>query len=182
MKIQTLIFLLFSIVLLTNCTQNSVSVPTAANATINQEQEKAAILKTIEDESRFFYKKDHVSWSKFYVQSPKLHWICVEEGVSLRAKGWEDLNQFVATWMKENPDPIDYEKAEFKSNNAQVTIEGNMAFATMESSNIQPDGKVRYTVSSRTMLKENNTWKILSMTSYPNDSPKGSTANVYAHQ
>jgi ketosteroid isomerase-like protein len=144
--------------------------------------EEKAILKAIDDESRAFYKKDLALWGKSYVNSPKVHWVCVEPDVTLRAKGYSDLEKFVGEWMKANPDPIDYEKAQFKNENIQISIDGNTAFVSMDASNIQPDGKTRYTVGSRTMLKENGIWKILSMTSYPNDSPNGSTPNIYVHQ
>jgi ketosteroid isomerase-like protein len=170
-----------SFCLLVLACEQKTTAPTAL-ATIDIDAEKKAILTAIDNESRTFYKKDHAEWRKSYVQSPKVHWVCVEPDVSLRAKGWDDLSKFVADWMKANPEPMDYDKAQFKTDSVQVTIEGNMAFVSMNASNIQPDGSVRYTVGSRTMQKENGTWKILSMTSYPNDSPTGSSANVYAHK
>ncbi len=173
------LFLLIGLALTTAsfqaCTQTNASQT-------NIDTEKAAVLKTIEDETRLFYKKDHAAWSEVYVHSPKTHWVCVEEGVTLRANGWNDLSAFVAGWMKENPEPMDYEKSNFKSKNVQVTVQGDMAFVSMEGSNNNPDGSLRQTIGSRTMVKEDGKWKILSMTSYPSDSPKGSTPNVYVHQ
>ncbi len=107
----------------------------------------------------------------------------MEPGVSLRAKGWDDLSKFVADWMKANPNPMDYEKSNFALKAVNLEIDGKMAFVTMEGSNLQEDGKTTsYTMGSRTMVKEDGTWKILSMTSYPNDSPEGSTPNIYKHQ
>lgn len=145
-------------------------------------QDEAAILKAIENESREFYKKDHAAWANYFVHSPKVHWVCVEAGVTLRADGWDDLSQFVAGWMKDNPEPMDYDKADFRNSDVQVTIHGDLAFVTMKSSNIQPDGSLRQLIGSRTLLRENGVWKILSMTSYPSDSPEGSTGNVYVHK
>ncbi|MCU0420266.1 MAG: nuclear transport factor 2 family protein [Cyclobacteriaceae bacterium] len=145
------------------------------------EADRTAIVQVIQEESRAFYAKDHARWSRTYVHSHEVHWVCVEPDVTLRAKGWEDLSQFVSAWMAENPEPWDYDKAEFNDRNVHVRVMGNMAFVSMESSNRQPDGTIRQTVGSRTLQKEGNSWKILSMTSYPNDSPRGSTANVYVH-
>jgi hypothetical protein len=162
--------------------QACVKVSGDASSSISLEDEKAAILKAIENETRSFYLKDHTKWSESFVHSSKVHWVCVEPDVTLRASGWDDLSQFVAGWMKENPQPMDYEKSKFENSNVQVTIEGNTAFVSMNGSNIQPDGTTRYTTGSRTMLKENGVWKILSMTSYPSDSPAGSTVNVYVHK
>lgn len=142
-----------------------------------------AIMKAIETETRNFYKKDHPAWSNSYVQSPQLFWLCVERGITLRASGWNDLSQFVAEWMKANPVPMIYENLNFVIKNVHITRQGNMAFVTMEGSNLEEDGKtVRNTRGNRTLVKEGNDWKILSMTSYPSDAPAGSTANVYVHQ
>ena len=145
-------------------------------------QEKEAMLAVIENESRDFYKKDHAAWSSHYVQTPEVFWVCVEQEVTLRASGWEDLSQFVATWMTENPEPIDYEAAQFSLSDINISMSGDLAFVSMKSSNIQPDGTLRTLNGSRTMKKINGGWKILSMTSYPNDSPEGSTPNIYLHQ
>ncbi|MEN9599398.1 MAG: hypothetical protein RL596_1717 [Bacteroidota bacterium] len=154
---------------------------TEKKVAIDESQEKIAILKAIETETRNFYLKDHAAWSKSYVQSSKIHWVCVEPDVTLRANGWNDLSQFVATWMKENPEPMNYEKAEFKISDTAISISDNMAFVSMKGSNIQPDGKVRFTVGSRTLIKENGEWKFISMTSYPADTPDGSTGNIYVY-
>lgn len=144
--------------------------------------DKELILSVIEDESRDFYKKDHASWSSHYVHTPEVFWACVEKDVTLRANGWQDLSLFVASWMKDNPKPIDYDAAKFEITDVQMSISGDLAFVTMKSSNIQPDGSLRTLNASRTMKRINGDWKILSMISYPNDSPEGSTPNIYKHQ
>ena len=148
-------------------------------ASLDKPKEDVAILQAIEDETLAFYKKNHALWSSFYVHSPKVHWLCVEPTVILHADGWEDLSQFVATWMKQNPEPMNYGKTDFSNVGLSITLDNNTAFVTMAGSNLLPDGSKRPTVSSRTMIKENGQWKILSMTSYPNDLPAGSTKNIY---
>jgi hypothetical protein len=147
-----------------------------------QSSEQKAIMQAIEGESRAFYQKDHTAWSEYYVQGPEVFWACVEEAVTLRASGWADLSQFVSAWMKDNPEPVDYDAAEFRHTDIHMTIHGSLAFVSMRSSNIQPDGKLRTLNNSRTMQNVDGRWKILSMVSYPNDVPQGSTPNVYVHQ
>ena len=171
------LFLIFAAICLQSCQDN----PKEMNA-LNQSHEENLILAEIENESRDFYKKDHLAWSSHYVHTPEVFWACVEKDVTLRASGWQDLSQFVATWMKNNPEPIDYDAAKFQLTDVQLTISGDLAFATMKSSNIQPDGSLRTLNGNRTMKKINGEWKILSMTSYPNDSPEGSSKNIYVHQ
>lgn len=141
-----------------------------------------AILTAIETESRNFYKKDHQAWSRSYAHRADVFWLCVESDVTLRAKGWTDLSQFVAAWMKENPKPMDYDAAQFRLRNVQMDIHPHLAIVRFEGSNLQEDGKtLRRTVGSRTLVKEGGDWKILAMCSYPDDAPRGSTPNVYVH-
>lgn len=171
------------ILLLALCLSACQTAPTKTTALADQSTDQQAVLAEIENETKDFYKKDHAAWSTHYAHSPKVHWACVEPDVTLRASGWEDLSKFVADWMKANPDPIDYEKAQFKNENVQVSIVGDMAFVSMNASNIQPDSTLRKTISSRTLVKEEGKWKIISMTSYPSDTPtNGSSANIYVHK
>lgn len=172
-----------SIILLTLSLQNCKPAQHENLVTaVEVADDEKAILQVIENESRAFYKKDYASWANYYTQTPKVHWLCVETGVTLRADGWNDLSKFVSDWMKENPDPIDYDAADYKNTDIQTTIQGDLAFVTMKSSNKQADGGLRQLINSRTMVKENGQWKILSMTSYPSDAPEGSSANVYVHK
>lgn len=163
------------------CTQPATTESAAFTPAPDPKQDEAAILQVIENESRAFYKKDHAAWASHYVHSPKVHWVCVETDVTLRADGWDDLSQFVSDWMKENPEPMDYDQAHFEYSDVQITLNGDLAFATMHESNTQPDGSRRQLIGSRTLLRDNGAWKILSMTSYPSDTPEGSTRNVYVH-
>lgn len=173
---KNILFFIIGIALF-SCTEPVTKAPQS-----NPDAEKAAILAVIENESRDFYRKDHDAWSRHYVQTPEVFWACVEKDVTLRASGWEDLSRFVQTWMKDNPEPMDYDKAQFNLSDVKVTLSGDLAFVTMRSTNIQPDGSFRSLNGNRTMKRVDNSWKILSMTSYPNDSPNGSTPNVYVHE
>ncbi|MFM2268687.1 MAG: hypothetical protein RL757_2128 [Bacteroidota bacterium] len=150
--------------------------------TVDLEKEKATILESLTKESRSFYGRDYANWEKFYVHSPKTQFVCVEPDVTLRAVGWDDLSKFIGTYIKENPQPIDYNKANYTRKDIAFSLEGNMAFVSWSGTNIQPDGSLRSLIEYRTMLKENGEWRILSMVSYPSDNPKGSTPNVYLHK
>lgn len=183
--LKLLLFSFFTVItLISSCSRNNTNTSKESAAVIpSRTEDSLAILKAIETETRNFYKKDHAAWSKSYVQNDKVYWICVEPDVSLRAKGWNDLSKFVADWMKANPNPMDYEKSKFVTTKVNMEMNGDMAFVTLQGSNLNEDGKTtRYTMGSRTMIKENGEWKILAMSSYPDDSPEGSTVNVYKHK
>ncbi|MGL4630103.1 MAG: hypothetical protein ACRCVT_02760 [Leadbetterella sp.] len=153
-------------------------------SSIDEESEKKAIFEAVKQESKDFYSKNFDVWAKNYVHSPKLFWVCVEPDVTLRANGWDDLAQFVKGWMKENPNPVDYEKSNFKLDNVEISLNGDHAFISHNGSNLLEDGKsTRFTTECRTMVKEDGKWKIFAMTSYPQNTPdNGSTSNVYVHQ
>lgn len=176
-SIRLSLFLILAATWLQSCKDNPKEIKE-----VYQSHEEKLILAEIENESRDFYKKDFLAWSNHYVHTPEVFWACVEKDVTLRASGWQDLSQFVASWMKNNPEPIDYYAARFQLTDVQITISGDLAFATMKSSNIQPNGSLRTLNGNRTMKRINGEWKILSMTSYPNDSPEGSSNNIYLHQ
>lgn len=163
---KKLIFLLFIVFTVTSCIKQN-------------ENQSEKIEMVIKNETRTFYKKDFPAWSANFVQNDKVHWVCVEPDAMLRATGWEDLSQFVGGWMKENPEPIDYEKANFQIKNLKMEIMDEMAFVKFEYSN--EASAVKKSIESRVLVMENDQWKILSMTSYPSDNPSGSTKNIYIY-
>jgi SnoaL-like domain len=146
----------------------------------NNEEQNTQIESLIANETRTFYKKDFSAWSANFAHNEKVHWVCVEPDAMLRASGWEDLSQFVGGWMKENPEPMDYKKANFQITNQKIEIMGDMAFVNFEYSNQL--SAVKKSVESRVLVKEEDQWKILSMTSYPSDIPEGSTKNYYVYK
>ena len=82
-----------------SCNQTNKVLP------IDEKAETEVLKKIAKQENLDFYKKDLKTWANHFDHSEKLYWICVEDDVTLRATGWNDLNQFVAQWMKENPIP-----------------------------------------------------------------------------
>ncbi len=92
MKNISIAFLGFSTSLfLTSC--NTKSTTKSASDKV----QLADNLKTIvQQENADFYKKDLALWSQHFVHSNAVYWTCVEDDVTLRATGWDDLNQLWA--------------------------------------------------------------------------------------
>jgi hypothetical protein len=145
----------------------------------NPEVSKNEIIKVIENETKTFYKKDFNAWSSNFVQDERIFWVCAEPEMLLRANGWADLSKFIGDWMKENPKPIDYEKALFKINDLKITVQNNMAFVKFNYLNQNKDVAVNNSMENRVLIFDNQKWKIISITSYPNDSDRESGVNVY---
>ncbi|TAH02141.1 MAG: hypothetical protein EAZ15_05840 [Sphingobacteriales bacterium] len=133
-------------------------------------------------ENLHLYKKDSIEWRKHFVHSNSVFWIFVEEDVTLRAIGWNDLNQFISKWMKENPTP--YSDIVLKHDTIQdfkVEIADKLAFVQYKKNHVI-DGKVKMLLQSRTFKLINNEWKILGFTSAVGYSTTNSTKNVFLHR
>lgn len=151
--------------------------------TINSSTELNETFKSIaRQENLDFYKKDLQAWSKHFLHSNSVYWICVEDDVTLRAIGWDDLNQFVSQWMKENPTPdSDTLLKQDTIDDFQVELSTGLAFVRYKKNHVMPDGKVKVLLESRTFKLVENEWKILGMTSAPGYATPKSTSNVFIH-
>jgi hypothetical protein len=129
-----------------------------------------------------FYKKDFQAWSSHFLHSNAVYWICVEDDVTLRATGWDDLNQFVSQWMKDNPIPDSNTLLKQDTiDDFQVELSNGLAFVRYKKNHMMPDGKVKVLLENRTFKLLDNKWKILGMTSAPGYATPKSTANVFIH-
>jgi hypothetical protein len=169
--------LLAATICLANCNPKSDSKSTTASTELNE------TLKSIaRQENLDFYKKDIQAWSNHFVHSNAVYWICVEDDVTLRATGWEDLNQFVSQWMKENPTPdSDTLLKQDTIDDFVVELSDGLAFVRYKKNHMMPDGKVKVLLESRTFKLVENEWKILGMTSAPGYTTPKSTANIFIH-
>ncbi len=168
---KTLFYLLTTFFVLTSCEDKKNNLVT----------DETKIIKIIENETETFYNKDFKAWSAHFIQDERVFWVCVEPDYLLRANGWTDLSKFVGDWMKENPKPIDYKKANFKINDLKVSIRENMALVKFNYTNESKDVAVNNSIENRVLILEKQKWKIISMSSYPNDSNRESTKNIYKY-
>ncbi len=178
MKSLLKISILFSsIIAFTSCTQKNESPK------VPDSQQLIETFKTIAvQENLDFYKKDLQAWSKHFVHSNSVYWICVEDDVTLRATGWDDLNQFVTQWMKENPTPdSDTLLKQDTIDDFKVEMSNDVAFVRYKKNHKMPDGKTKVLLENRVFKLIDNEWKILGMVSAPGYATPKSTANVFIH-
>lgn len=143
---------------------------------------KETFKSIVQQENIDFYKKDFQAWSKHFLHSNSVYWICVEDDVTLRATGWDDLNQFVSKWMKENPKPdSDSLLKQDTIDDFKVELSDELAFVRYKKNHLMPDGKIKVLLESRTFKLVENEWKILGLTSAPGYATPKSTANVFIH-
>ena len=178
MKFTTINFLfLIASICFTSCNQK-----TDIKSGIDPQKLNETFKSIAKQENLDFYKKDFQSWSKHFVHSNSVYWICVEDEVTLRATGWDDLNKFVSQWMKENPKPdSDTLLKQDTINDFQVELSDDIAFVRYKKNHMMPDGNVKILLENRTFKLIDNEWKILGMTSAPGYGTPKSTTNVFIH-
>ena len=71
---------------------------------LNAEDEKAAILQTIEDETNSFYRRDYASWKKFWVSGDYAFqgWNN-GDGTFDASVGWTAIDKRIADYIKNHP-------------------------------------------------------------------------------
>lgn len=132
----------------------------------------------VKQENDDFYKKDVTVWSKNFAHTPDVYWMCVEDNVTLRATGWNDLEKFVGDWMKENPKP---EVANNQYDDFHTVVSGDLAFLRYKKTIKNNDGSSKVMLEHRTFQNIDGEWKVIGMTSAPGYDTKGSTSNVFMH-
>lgn len=170
---KELVLLVFTVFLgLTACNekpQKSTEVSTETN-------EKLKSL--VKQENDDFYKKDVKVWSNHFAHTPDVYWMCVEDDVTLRATGWNDLEKFVGDWMKENPNP---EPASNTYDDFHSVVSGDLAFLRYKKSFKTKEGIAKTMLEHRTFQNIDGEWKVIGMTSAPGYDTKGSTPNIFMH-
>ncbi len=149
------------IVLLAAAGCNNREEPTVAppmNQSVNVEQEEQAILKALNDETSAAFQRDYEAWKENWVHDPDITktYINFEDSTFSESVGWNDISQFVKTFMEEHPEP---EPVPTLLDKIDVRRYGNGAWVTYE----QQDSLRGLKRETRLMEKVNGQWKIAGM-------------------
>ncbi|MBS9462339.1 nuclear transport factor 2 family protein [Flagellimonas sp. 389] len=121
-------------------------------------QEKEAILKTLNNETKAAFQRDYDAWQEKWVHDPDITKIYLDfpENTLSESVGWEEISGFVKTFFKENPEPEPVPKL---LDSIDVRLYGNGAWVTYE----QQDSLRGRKRETRLMEKVNGEWKIAGM-------------------
>ncbi|MEO1214339.1 MAG: hypothetical protein AAFY45_12480 [Bacteroidota bacterium] len=151
--IKHLSFCLCSMILLymISCQEPKPTAPTF-------EEEKAAILATINNETKAAFQRDYESWQSKWVHAPYVVKTYIEfpDSSFSESLGWEKINHFVKTYIEEHPeaDPLPELLADI-----DVRLYGSGAWVSFE-----VDDEVRgLKRETRLMEKVEGKWKIAGM-------------------
>jgi len=156
-KIQ-IVFFIALVFCLVNCKEKTDTKMETSNKQDNFELEKAAILETINGETKAAFNRDYKSWkdkwihesyvTKTYMQFP--------DSSMTETLGWEEINGFVRSYIEAHPEPAPLPTM---VNDISVRLYGSGAWVSYE----QNDAERGLKRETRLMEKVNGQWKIAGM-------------------
>ncbi len=152
-------FLLTLLVITTSCTENSPqpSAPSIALAP-TFEEEKVAIINTLNNETKAAFQRDYEAWTKNWVHDPTITktYLNFTDTTFSESMGWAEISNFVKTYIEEHPEP---EPIPTLLDDVEVRLYGKGAWVSYE----QQDALRGRKRETRLMEKENGQWKIAGM-------------------
>ncbi len=160
MKSKTLIILIFTSLLCTISCKEPANEKTKnpTNQTVNFEQEKKAILETINNETKAAFQRNYESWKEKWVHDPTISktYINFVDSSYSESIGWDKISKFVKTFIEEHPEP---EPAPRLVDDIDVRLYTNGAWVSFK----QQDSLRGLKRETRLMEKVNGQWKISGM-------------------
>jgi len=125
---------------------------------VNFEQEKRAIIETLNNETKAAFQRDYESWREKWVHDPTITktYINFSDSSFSESIGWDEISNFVKTYIEEHPDP---EPVPALVDEVDVRLYGNGAWVTYQ----QNDSLRGLKRETRLMEKVNGKWRIAGM-------------------
>lgn len=129
-----------------------------ANQASDFEQEKTAILETLNNETKAAFQRDYQAWQDKWIHDPSITktYIDFADSAFSESVGWHEISLFVKTFIEEHPEPEPLPKLLDK---IDVRLYGNGAWVVYE----QQDSLRGLKRETRLMEKVNGQWKIAGM-------------------
>lgn len=156
-KSQT--FFVFTMLLLAiSCQEAKRPNDVAENKAVDFNNEKKAILETLNSETKAAFDRDYETWKEKWVHDKNITktYIDFADSTFSESVGWDEISRFVKTFIEEHPEPEPVPKLLEKIN---VRLYGNGAWVTYE----QQDSLRGLKRETRLMEKVNGEWKIAGM-------------------
>ncbi|WP_394975165.1 hypothetical protein [uncultured Croceitalea sp.] len=137
---------------------DSTQIDKEINPEISIEQEEKAILETLNTETEAAFQRDYDSWKDKWVHDSDITKVYIDfvDNTFSESIGWNEISQFVKTFIEEHPEPEPVPKLLEK---IDVRLYGNGAWVTYE----QQDSLRGLKRETRLMEKVNGEWKIAGM-------------------
>jgi len=98
---------------------------------LNPELEKQAILERLNNETKDAFQRDYEAWTENWVHDPSISKVYMNfvDSTFSESIGWNEISQFVKTFIEEHPEPEPVPKLLDK---IDVRLYGNGAWVTYE--------------------------------------------------
>ena len=128
------------------------------NTPITKEKEEKAILETLNNETKAAFQRNYDSWKEKQIQEPRVTktYIDFVDNTFSESVGWNEISQFVKTFIEEHPEPEPIPKLIDK---IDVQLYGSGAWVVYE----QQDSIRGLKRETRLMEKADGEWKIAGM-------------------
>lgn len=156
---KAIIFTFFALLFTISCEEvKKTEVEEVLNQKIDVEQEKKAILETLNNETKAAFKRDYEAWKENWVHDPNISKVYVDFADSTFSESiwWKKISEFVKTFIEEHPKP---EPIPELLDEINVRLYGNGAWVTYE----QQDSIRGLKRETRLMEKVNGEWRIAGM-------------------
>jgi hypothetical protein len=160
MKSKIVIFSIFIILIYTiSCTKSTTEITENPITNMNKlEQEKAAILAVLNDETKAAFNRDYEGWKTKWIHESYVTktYMDFSNNNMTETLGWIEIDDFVRTYIEEHPEP---EPIPTLVDNIEVRLFDNAAWVSYE----QNDAERGLKRETRLMEKQNGQWKIAGM-------------------
>ncbi|MEO1484683.1 MAG: nuclear transport factor 2 family protein [Bacteroidota bacterium] len=155
---KTIYSLLFFLIIVACKKEQPSEVSTEELKSPTLEQEKTAILATINSETVAAFSRDYDGWQNKWIQEPfvtKTYMQFPDSSIT-ETLGWKEISGFVKTYFEEHPEPDPLPKP---IQDIEVRVYGTGAWVTYE----QVDSVRGLKRETRLMEKVDGMWKIAGM-------------------
>jgi len=135
-----------------------------------QSTEEENIKKVITAETAAAFAGDMDAWQRTWVHSPKVSWVESGNGYYTAVSGWDSLSALIGRIMKTITTQSSFN---VKNDSFNITSDGNIAFVEFRQTITGPgidESTPQRSHSYRTLVKDNNEWKLISMISHDPES------------
>jgi hypothetical protein len=132
---------------------------------VAQTADHEAIMQLCYEESMAYHARDFEKWATYHVQSTEADLAYNNpDGSFGYDTGWEKLSAGMKEWLR----TAEKEDMKITNSNFNFTIQGDMAFVSYDSDNLNAQGKTMRIREYRTLLRIDGQWKVLTIQVYAN--------------
>ena len=144
--------LICCVTLLFSCQQEKI---------LPSENIKETLKAIVEGETYAYMKKDYQKWASYWDHSTDVLRLDVSEAGFDQIRGWDESGGKLETFFKEHPEPI---TSTFVNSNYLIFDDNNLAWVAFDQTWTSQAGEVTVAKATITLVKKENTWKIISYT------------------